>query len=141
MKTAFFRFGAFMIDMSIINMFSRILYMYILAPYIHLTHNIFLNFVAGVTSILIIIFMGVLYQYICFRLIHNSLGKELLRLRYVREDNKPITVNQLLRREFLKYYMLYATILLYIPYGFYVTHVRQEQMYHEKKSGLYTVQR
>lgn len=139
------RFASFMIDMLIMQMFAQILFIYLLGPIIHLTFtNIVTDFVVVIFYMLLFIVIGIIYQSICFRFIHNSLGKQLMRLQYYHTDGTPLDLSTVIRREFLKYYLLYATVFVYGAYSLFRILMRSEKTYypyHDKKMDTYVTWR
>lgn len=142
-KEKFARFGSFMIDMSIVNMFSQVFYMYLFGSSIYLTGTNLINDIGvALFYILLIIAVGVGYQAICYRFLKNSLGKQLMQLQYYHTDGSAVELPVLLRREFYKYYMMYATVLTYLPYSFIRLYMKESKTpYHEKITETYVTWR
>lgn len=140
-KERYARFAAFMIDAVIVNMFVRILFQYIFVQYVYFTFtNIFADIATVIFYMLLFVGVNVLYQLVCFRLIQNSLGKQLLGLRYYIGNGMKIDQVTLMRREFIKQYLLYATLLTYGLYSFFRIVMRSEKQYvpyHDRKMGTY----
>ena len=139
MHKYFIRTGSFVIDMSIINMFAQTLYKYIFGFYIHLSFNNLAHDIAVILFYLILmILIALAYQAICYRYIKNSLGKQLMQLQYYNLDGTNVTFKTLMKREFIKYYLIYATVLTYIPYSFFRMVMRNPKpTYHEKQTSTY----
>ena len=137
MHKYFIRTGSFVIDMSIINMFAQTLYKYVFGFYIHLSFNNLAHDMAVILFYLILmILVALAYQAICYKYIKNSLGKQLMQLQYYNLDGTNVTFKTLMKREFIKYYLIYATVLTYIPYSFFRMIMKNPKpTYHEKKTS------
>ncbi len=137
MYTTFKRIGSFMIDMSIINMFSRVFYQYILGHFIHITkNNLVYDIFVALFYILIIMAIAIGYQLICYKFIKNSLGKELMQIKYYNSNGTDISLEVLVKREMIKYYLIYVTMLIYVPYSFLKMKVTKTDLsFHDKKTS------
>ncbi|MGL4663146.1 MAG: RDD family protein [Culicoidibacterales bacterium] len=134
MKEKFARFGSFMIDMSIMNMFAQVLYIYVFGNSLYITRTNFLHDISvSLFYLLLLISVCVGYQAICYRFLKNSLGKQLLGLKYYHLNGSSLSFETLLRREFMKYYLIYVTVLMYLPYSFIRMYMKDSKPpYHEK---------
>lgn len=134
MREKFARFGSFMIDMSIINMFAQVLYFYFFISSVYLTRtDIIVDMSVALFYILLIIVVAVTYQAICYHFLKNSFGKQLMRIKYYHVSGEQLTIKTVLRRELIKYYMIYVTIFIYLPYSFIRLYQKVSRPpYHEK---------
>lgn len=144
-KEKYARFASFMIDTLIIQMFTLVFYTYIFGAFIHLTFtNIIVDFIVVVFYMMLYIVIALCYQLICYKFLKNSLGKELMRIRYYYEDGSKPSLSEMLRREFIKYYLLYATFFVYGLYSFFRLIMRSETMFtpfHDRKANMYVTWR
>lgn len=140
-KEKYARFASFMIDTLIINMFAQVFFFYLLVGFVHLTFtNIVVDFGVVLFYLLYMIFISLVYQIVCYRFIRNSLGKQLMRLQYYYNDGTRLEMSELIQRELTKYYLLYATIVIYAVYSFYRMIMRSEKEYkpyHDRKIGTF----
>lgn len=140
-KEKYARFASFMIDTLIINMFAQVLFFYALVGFIHLTFtNIVVDFGVVLFYLLLMIVVSVVYQIICYRFIKNSLGKQLMRVQCYRNDGTALEMSEVMQRELMKYYLMYATLVIYAVYSFYRMIMRSEKEYkpyHDRKMGTF----
>lgn len=140
-KEKYARFAAFMIDAVIVNMFVQILFMYVFGAIAHLTFtNLLTDLAVIVFYMLLFVGVNVLYQMICFRFIQNSLGKQLMNIQYYHTDGTKADQVTVMKREFLKAYLLYATLFIYGFYSFFRIVMRSEKQfvpYHDQKLQTY----
>ena len=115
MHKYFIRTGSFVIDMSIINMFAQTLYKYVFGFYIHLSFNNLTHDMAVILFYLILmILVALAYQAICYKYIKNSLGKQIMQLQYYNLDGTIVTFKTLMKREFIKYYLIKKKIVPWV---------------------------
>lgn len=132
------RVGSMIIDLTIINMFISIITWFI-SPLGFITGtNIIIDFILVLLYIMMLIAIAYGYQYICIKRWGRSFGKIFLGVRYVNKKGRKPKEKDILKREFLKYYYLYSTLI--IGYGVYVVYkvlFTNDKLYHEKKTGVY----
>ncbi|OBU15203.1 hypothetical protein AYY19_05530 [Photobacterium aquimaris] len=122
------RIGTFMIDMAIVQMFAMVgrdIYLGVIA-YISKGTGMTLSLNDGIAlPALLLLFIGLMllfigvfmgYQWICYRLLGTSLSRYLLSVQVVSTDDKPLTKQRYLKREFNKIYLCVATLGLYPLY-------------------------
>lgn len=135
------RFAAFVIDAVIVNMFVQILYIYVLGAFVHFTFtNLLVDIAVVIFYMLLFVGVGTLYQVTCYRFIQNSLGKQLMNLQYYSVDGTKADSVTVMKREFLKSYLLYATLTVYGLYSFFRIIMRSEKVYtpyHDKRMETY----
>lgn len=135
------RFASFMIDTLIINMFAQVLYFFVFAQIVHLTFsNIFIDLGVVLFYLLLMLTVSITYQVVCYRFIQNSLGKQLMRLQYYFSDGSRLELSDVIRREMTKYYLMYATVIVYAVYSYYRLIIRSEKQYlpyHDRKHNTF----
>lgn len=133
------RFGAAVIDLFTVQMFGTLAYgilVFFGAPIALERTNIVKDFAIVYLMIAFLIFAAVMYNYLCYRFFSNTFGKMVMRVKVVDDKDFPVDANVLLKREFYKWFMFYATMSLY---GLYVVYniVNYKEMYHDKKAGTH----
>lgn len=126
------RIGAFMINTSIIGMFFQLFSSITLNYISYSMQNIVYDFFVVVFYFCMYVFIAVGFETICFRLLKNSFGHSILSLKVCNIDGTILSQSVFIRREFFKYYMLFATLGLYGVYSFYCI-VTKKQLFHDKK--------
>ncbi len=127
------RIGASVIDLSIINMLSTIFFP-LTSNIVTLTYsNIFVDLFKIFANLLIFIIIAVGYNVLCYRFFKYPLGKLLLNIKILGENEERVNVKQYFLREYNKYVLIYATFGLYIPYQFFVNVVKKKQTFHDKQ--------
>ncbi|WP_235862071.1 RDD family protein [Photobacterium kishitanii] len=123
------RIGTFMIDMAIVQMFAMVgrdIYLGVIAYIsdgtgmtLSLNDSIALPALLLLFIGLMLLFIGVFmgYQWICYRLLGTSLSRYLLSVQVVSTDDKSLTKQRYLKREFNKIYLCVATLGLYPLYS------------------------
>lgn len=130
------RLGAFIIDLSIVQMFAQIVSDIFLGSFSYLGKElglklsvndamalpVILTFYISILLIFIGIYVG--YHWVCFRYVGNSLSRYFLGLRVVTLDGNLPTKRIYLKREFEKAVLTIATIGAYPLYSAaqYFTH-------------------
>lgn len=132
----FRRVGSFIIDASIIGMLYQIITAISLRFITYSFTNIFYDSFVIIFYALIYVVVAVGYQYGCFKLINRSLGKSLMSIYLVSEKGKKVNENEILKREFLKYYLSFVTIGGYLLWQGYQVLILNKQAYHELRSGI-----
>lgn len=122
------RIGAFMIDMSIVQMFTQLahnafimifktltLKSHLILP---LSNNLALPVLLFICIVLFLIFTGlfVIYHLICFRCLGVSLGKWILGLKVMDKNGYSLSLTSYTKREYEKV-VLFTTSLTF--YGLY----------------------
>ncbi|CEO38716.1 hypothetical protein C0Z01_06835 [Photobacterium kishitanii] len=128
-KLKYRRIGTFMIDMAIVQMFAMVgrdIYLGVIAYIsdgtgmtLSLNDSIALPALLLLFIGLMLLFIGVFmgYQWICYRLLGTSLSRYLLSVQVVSTDDKSLTKQRYLKREFNKIYLCVATLGLYPLYS------------------------
>lgn len=125
--------GTFVIDMSIIGMFYQVA-MYFVTYFIHPElKNIVYDGAVFILYMLIYIAIATLYQLVSFKLLKQSMGHYFLRLKVCNIDKSERTMNQVFKREFHKYYMLFVTLFTYELYCFYLVVFKNQPTLLDKK--------
>lgn len=128
------RTGAFVIDLSIISMFIRILYV-VIAPFVTLT---FTNAIEDLFKILIYLYFCVMvsacYNVICYKYFKYPLGKLLMSIKVLGDNEQRVSNKDYFIREFNKYIYIYATLGFYIPFEFIFKVARKKQTFHDKQA-------
>lgn len=132
------RIGAFVIDMSIISMFTRIILSFIYPIFQLTVSNLGIDFIKSIGYLLFLIFVAVLYNMICYRFFKFTLGKLLLSVKVLKENKERATMKQYFIREWNKFFLIYATVGIYVIYQFFAKVTKQKQTYHELVSETYT---
>ncbi len=131
------RIGAFIIDLSIISMFSKIIFQFI-APVVTLTNsNIVIDFIKVIIYLLVVILISTGYNVGCYRFFKYPLGKLLMNIKVLDENGERVTNKKYFLREWNKYVYIYATMGLYIPVQFIINVVREKQCFHDKQSDTH----
>ncbi len=131
------RLGASVIDMSVISMFSQMILRLVLPllalSFEHLAEDFFKILVYQ----LICITIAVGYNVICYKYFKYPLGKLLLSIKVLDEDQRRVSTDRYIIRELYKYVFIYATLGLYMPYQFFVYVCRHKQTLHERKADTH----
>ncbi len=131
------RIGAFLIDLSVISMILEILLRFI-APLFILTYtNILADIGKIILYLLFVILLAVGYNVVCYKFFKYPLGKLLMNIKVLDENEQRISVKTYFVREVNKYVYIFATLGLYLPYQFFAKVVKEKQTLHEKKSNTH----
>ncbi|MGB2079668.1 MAG: RDD family protein [Vibrio sp.] len=146
------RAGAFIIDMSIVQMFALVakeIYLGVLSLTSQgvgfqfslnddLALPMLLLMMIGIMLIVIGVYMG--YHALCYKLLGNSLSRYFLSLQVVSVHERELDKKHYLKREFDKIYLTVATLGLYALYAGaqYLTH--SNPPWHDKKYQTQVVQ-
>lgn len=132
------RIGAFVIDMSVISMITRIL-LPVLQPLFTLTGtNLGIDVIKLIAYLLFLILVAVAYNMLCYRFFKFTLGKLLLNIKVFNENGERASMKSYFIREWNKYFLIYATMGIYSLYQFITKVIKEKQTYHEKKSDTFT---
>lgn len=139
------RAGAFIIDMSIVQMFALVAKEVYLSIVSTVSHGIGFNFslndnialpvlllwMIGMMLIVIGIYMG--YHALCYKLLGNSLSRYFLSLKVESRHQVEFDRSHYLKREFDKIFMTIATLGFYALYAGaqYIAH--SNPPWHDKK--------
>ncbi len=127
------RVGAFVIDMSVINMFSEVVYP-LFDNVIALTYsNILVDLLKIFINILIFIVVAITYNVVTYKYFKYPLGKLLMGVVVLDLNNERISVKKYFIREYNKYIFIYATLGLYIPYQFLFKLLKKKQTFHDEQ--------
>lgn len=132
------RIGAFIIDMSIISMLTRVFLIVLQPLFILTTTNFVIDLFKVVAYLLFLILVAVLYNMICYKFFNFTLGKLLLSIKVLDENKQRATMRNYFIREWNKYFYIYATMGIYVIYQFCVNVMKQRQTLHERKSNTHT---
>lgn len=133
------RIGSSVIDFFTVQMFGTLMYGFLVwlgAPIALTRTNIVLDLVIVYFAIIFLIFAATAYHYVTFRFFRGTLGKLILRVNIVDKKDKRISNELLLKREFQKWFLFYATLGLYGVYCAYCI-MKRKRMYHENKTDTY----
>lgn len=125
----FKRVGTFMIDLSIVQMFTVIAKEIYVAVLLYSSQQASFEFslnadyalptllliMIGVMLILVAVYMG--YHALCYKLLGNSLSRYFLSLKVESLHSTPLDKKHYLKREFDKIYLTVATLGLYPLYA------------------------
>lgn len=149
-REKFKRTGAFVIDLSIATMFTRVLVngvivlLSIIFENSGFSQSLTLNDAAALPVILalyvfiLMLFIGIYvgYHRVCYRFIHNSLGRYFLGIHVVSTDNDhAVSLHTYLTREFYKISLTVCTIGVYSAYCAAQYYAFSHLPYHDKKMG------
>lgn len=135
------RIGSFVIDFTIVGMFTRIIesaLFFLLGnaysiSYESLSHDYFIAYISlGLT-----IAVAVGYNVGCYHFFKFPLGKMLMTLKVYNHRGRRVSTKEYAKREFYKFIYLYATLGLYAPYQFFRYVVKKEQTFHERQTNTY----
>ncbi len=125
------RFGAFLIDSVTINAFSSFI-LGAFASSIKLTGTNFLIDIFIIAGLyLFYILLATLYSAGFYIYSGGSFGKFFLKVHIVDEKNKNLDKKTIIKREYIKWLLIYATLGIYLFYGLYCV-LNKKVMFHEK---------
>lgn len=127
------KIGTLVIDMSIISMFyqlaARGLDYFVSFNFTSIIHDL----IIVVLFILTYIIVAIAFQMFSYRLVGNSFGHAILDVRVYNKDNSKLTMKEAFMRESYKFYMLYATLGIYVIYNAYLVLIKNEESMHDKR--------
>lgn len=130
------RLGSFIIDISVIGMFSRVIYMFIGSFYIlsgtRFVEDIVVVFLYLLTNIII----AVVYQLIFYKLFKQSFGRRVMNIKLEKVNGKHVDLNVLAKREICKYTYLYASLGLYGIYQYIINVCRCKPVFHDEITNI-----
>lgn len=125
------RIGSYIIDLSIISMFSQVIFG--LLPGVQLTGSDLLTDILIIYGFLAVsILIAVSYNVLAYRFFNYPLGKLLLSIKVLDEDGNRVSTRLYAKRELNKYVYMYATLGLYIPYQFIKYIWPKKQTFHDR---------
>ncbi len=131
------RFGAFVIDFSVISMFLQIALRFIAPVFIPTYTNLLVDFSKALLYLLFSLSIAVGYNVFCYKYFKYPLGKLLLNIKVLDEDGNRVSTKTYFVRELTKFTYIYATLSLYLPYQFFTKVVKEKQTIHERKSNTH----
>ncbi len=131
------RIGAYIIDLSIISMLIRIV-LPIINPIIMPTlNNILIDFFKLFITLFVITLVATMYNVLCYKYFKFPLGKLLLGVQVLDENQQRIPVKKYFIREFNKFVFVYGTLGLYLPYQFIFNVIKRQQTFHDKQANTH----
>ncbi len=126
------RIGSYVIDLSVISMFTQVVYFVIGDKLILTSTNLLIDIIIMYVYLLINVAVAVGYNYICYKYFKYPLGKLLLSIKVLDGKNKRVHTKSYVTRECYKYTFIYATLGLYIPYQFFMYVIRDKDVFHDR---------
>ncbi len=133
------RVGSTIIDLSIINLFSSLVFFIFNPSYAIPTGSFLFDIFIMLFCIFIVVLVAVGYQYFMFTRYGKSFGKIIVRQEIRTSKQKKIDKKTLFKREFYKYYLFYFSLSIYGIWNFYKVILKNKKALHEKKFDAYTV--
>ncbi len=131
------RIGTFVIDNAVVSMFYQIIAVFF-SFYIYFTlSNIIIDMFVLIFYIVLYIAVAMLYNFLSYKYAKWPLGKMILRVHVLGNDGQRLSTKMYMKREFLKYYLMFLTLFLYYFYSIYLVIFKNKQSYHEKKTNSY----
>lgn len=131
------RIGAYIIDLSIISMISRIILSFISPIFLLTGTNLMLDIFKFYLFLMAAVIIAVGYNVGCYHYFKFPLGKLLMSIKVYNHRGRRVSTRDYAKREFNKFIYTYATLGLYVPYQFLRYAVKKEQTFHERQSNTY----
>lgn len=129
------RIGAYIIDLSVISMISQIIFSFISSKLVLTGTDLVTDMIVMYAFLLITVMIAVFYNVVSYHFFNYPLGKLLLSIQVLDENQKRLSTAEYATRELYKYVLTYATLGVYLPYQFLRYVVTKRQTFHDKKAN------
>lgn len=131
------RIGAYVIDLSIISMFSQIIFYLIGSLFILTGTNLLLDVFKMFAFLITAVLIAVGYNVFCYNYFRFPLGKLMMGIKVLNHRGRRVSTKDYALREFNKFIYTYATLGLYVPYQFIKYVWPKKQTFHERQSNTH----
>lgn len=131
------RIGAYIIDLSVISMISRIILSFISPVFLLTGTNLMLDIFKFYLFLMAAVVIAVAYNVGCYHYFKFPLGKLLMSIKVYNHRGRRVSTRDYTIRELNKFTYTYATLGLYVPYQFFRYGIKKEQTFHERQSNTY----
>lgn len=131
------RIGAYVIDLSIIGMFSQLAFSLIGHWFILTGTNLLVDVLMIYLFLMFSVGIAVGYNVLCYHYFKFPLGKLLMGIKVYNHRKRRVSTKDYALREFNKYVFMYATIGLYAPYQFIRYVWPKKQTFHDRQANTH----
>ncbi|WOO87460.1 RDD family protein [Mollicutes bacterium LVI A0039] len=131
------RIGSYIIDLSVISMISQIIFGFLGTSFKLTGTNIYIDILIIYGFLIFAVLVAVTYNVACYHYFKYPLGKLLMGIKVLNHRQRRVSTRVYAKREFNKYFYMYATLCLYLPYQFIRYVLPHKQTYHERQSNTH----